>query len=52
MAIVYRPQRSEIRDGMAKLNAFDTIEELLAHVKQEWKSQYPAPAGNIPDMSA
>jgi hypothetical protein len=41
MAIVYRPQRSEIRDGMAKLNAFDTIDELLAHVKQEWKSQYP-----------
>ena len=41
MAIVYRPQRSEIRDAMFELKAFDTSEELLAQVSQEWKDKYP-----------
>ena len=41
MAIVYRPQRSEIKEAMSELKAFDTSEELLAQVKQDWKPQYP-----------
>ena len=41
MAIVYRPQRSEISEAMTKLAAFDNAEELLAQVKQDWRSQYP-----------
>ena len=41
MAIVFRPQRSDLDRAMAEAAAFDTEEELLDHVKKLWLSTYP-----------
>ena len=41
MAIVFRPQRSDLDRAMAEVAAFDTEEELLDHVKKLWLSTYP-----------
>lgn len=41
MAIVFRPQRSDLDKAMAEAAAFDTEEELLAHVKKLWLATYP-----------
>lgn len=41
MAIVYRPQRSELDKAMSEAATFESEEELLIYVKQEWKAQYP-----------
>ena len=41
MAIVFRPQRSDLDKAMAEAVAFNTEEELLAHVKKLWMATYP-----------
>ncbi|WP_029543731.1 hypothetical protein [Selenomonas sp. AB3002] len=41
MAIVFRPQRSNLDKAIAEAAAFDTEEELLAHVKKLWLATYP-----------
>ena len=41
MAIVFRPQRSDLDKAMAEAAAFNTEEELLAHVKKLWLATYP-----------
>ena len=41
MAIVFRPQRSDLDKAMAEAAAFDTEEELHAHVKKLWLATYP-----------
>ncbi len=41
MAIVFRPQRSDLDKAMAGAAVFDTEEELLAHVKKLCLTTYP-----------
>ncbi len=41
MAIVFRPQRSDLDKAMAEAATFDTEEELLTHVKKLWLATYP-----------